>query len=212
MIKAREAGWTTYESIRLLKNYEIVSDTTWLASNTPYWLDGSMTVSMLPCPTGTSCTQSISYWQQVITVNGSVDILVLSSQANLRPVIKIHKKFVSGGMSVSNNSEEDKTDDKVVTEIQECINTGKIEAECTEEVSSPKEDKLCPNESTVNIQTCINNGSTENECIKKLCPIKDEIENPKTGLNISIISIVGLLLISMSIYIVSKRKNYFKKN
>ena len=180
LIKSRDAGWTTYESIRLLKPSEIVSGAAWVKSNAPYWLDGIITSGMVPCPTGMSCTQSVSYWQQIVNSEGIITTSLLSADNNLRPVIKIHKGFISGGM---------------ICNCDDC------------EV----EEKVCPNDPTINIQACIDGGKTEAECITKLCPVKDEVENPKTGLSISVLGITGLLVVSTSLYLVSRKKNYFSK-
>lgn len=206
VIKTTNLGWINYEEIRLLtrqdltrigvENGKVVSP--WLIANAPYWLGEDMNDSLE------------SY---MVDANGNIVLKNAKELANIRPVIKIHKGFVEGGMIC--NCEDCTTTEKYCPNdpsmsIQSCIDSGKSESFCIMTLCNKKQDKVCPNDKKINIQGCIDEGKSEEDCIKKLCPNTEEVENPKTGNHLPLG--IGMISIALgSLYIVTRKKTYFSK-
>lgn len=66
--------------------------------------------------------------------------------------------------------------------------------------------KVCPNDGSIDITSCITAGKTEAECISMNCPGTEEITNPKTGIQLSIIILESIFTLTF-IYIVREKKH-----
>ncbi len=147
-----------------------------------YWL-GEDTVYTTYCPTGQGCAQVLRNYGTAFSSTG-FDILTVGNSLGLRPVIKIHKGFVEGGM---------------VCNCEDCV------------AEEPTVEKYCPNDSKISIQACLDEGTSEENCIKKLCPSTETVENPKTGSYLPILGLGIASLLASVIYVGTKNKTYFKK-
>ncbi len=210
VIKTKDLGWVNYKEIRYLKksdleniggnNYkfsELVKKYPWLSLEEAYWLGddgisnttGGACVPEKVCDSSGICTtvpkcESITTFLATNISKGEVSQLNINSSIGMRPVIKIHKGFVDGGM---------------VCNCTDC-----------EEGKPAVENKVCPNDSKISIQKCIDEGTKEELCIKKICPGTEKTENPKTGSYIPFI-VLGLGMISLFICTSTKNKTYFRK-
>ncbi len=217
--------WKTPKDIRLLTLndlYSMVGSTNisdvesaleerypWLLLEQIYWLGDDAFRDTIYNMDGTSKETNVA---RAIT---PVSVIFRSETTNsryIRPVITIHKGFVEGGMICTC---EDCDDPKVCPNkpsisIQGCIDSGKSEEVCIEELCKDKPTpKVCPNDPKISIQDCIDTGKSEEICIKEKCT-PEKPDNPKTGTYISI----GILICSIVagfVYFLINKKKYFTK-
>lgn len=160
IVKTKDLGWVTPEEIRLLKQSDLSSmlNTSvptllsvlikqkypWLVLDQSYWLgnDGYAKITGDACATsatGAACNPTTENVANVINASGHYTTLGQASTAKMRPVIKIHKGFVDGGMvCVCKDCDEPEKycpNDTTIS-IQFCIDGGAKESDCIK--------KLCP--------------------------------------------------------------------
>ena len=215
----RNKGWVSPNEFRLLtsddieslfgkKNpsaSEIKNKYAWLVLDTPYWLGdaGQKGLVHATCTSGAEQYDCSKTENAAKVMHSSGELLFYKQEdtVGIRPVIKVHKGFVDGGMDCSTGPivipDPKPTPDPTPTPNP------------TPDVPT-KEEMFCPNDSKISIQSCIDSGIKESECIKKLCPGTKKPDNPKTGTYISF----GILMIAMVVGIASlciNKKKYFRK-
>lgn len=160
IIKTKDLGWVTPEEIRLLKLSDLSSMFStsvptllsvlikqkypWLVLDKSYWLedDGYAKITGENCATSateTTCNPKTENVAHIISSSGAYTTLGQASIAAIRPVIKIHKGFVDGGMvCVCKDCEptEKYCPNDTTISIQACLDNGTKESDCIE--------KLCP--------------------------------------------------------------------
>lgn len=165
VIKATNASWDTYELLRLLNLSDIARigssgnsvTASWAYQNGPLWL-------------GEDASGSDAY---TLKADGSFGLVGISTEANIVPVIRVHKGWVEGAMIC--NCDDCMTEEKFCPanpsiSIQSCIDSGTSESVCIMQLcEGKKKEKVCPKDSSISIQSCIDNGTSEEECVKKLC-------------------------------------------
>ncbi len=196
VVNAKDAGWINYKEIRLLtktdlntigaslSSSELKEKYPWLYLSKSYWVGENAFVQTMggTCDVNGECSSTTTTFAYAFYKNG-IEVNRVDAKLSLRPVIKIHKGFVEGGM---------------ICNCEDCI-------------EEPTLEKYCPNDSKISIQTCLDNGTTEEECIKKLCPSTEKVENPKTGSYLPLFGIVIASIISSCIYVATRNRNYFTK-
>lgn len=256
VVTATDKGWVTPRDnkkggeLRLLTSDDIqglfgkknpsaseMKKYSWLSLGTPYWLGdaGQKGVVQATCTSGSDeydCSKEENAAKVIDNV--TIQWYKQDGTAGIRPVIKIHKGFIDGGVEcmtgpvVVPDPEPEPTPTpkpetcpgKPSISIQSCIDSGKDKDVCIEELCKDKpivppdipvkEEKFCPNDKKISIQSCIDGGAKESDCISKLCPGGKKPENPKTGTYISF----GILLSAMVAgfgYLLINKKKYFRK-
>ena len=233
VIKATNASWDTYELLRLLTLDDIARigssgnsvTASWVYQNGPLWL-------------GENAIDTTAY---LLKANGSFSLEDITTEANIVPVIRVHKGWVENGMIC--NCEDCMTEEKFCPadpsiSIQACIDGGTSESVCIMQLCT-KENKVCPKDPSISIQSCIDNGTSEENCIKKLCnkvcpndskvDIQSCIDNGTSeedcikklcpgGEKVEnpktgayITLGLGTILFLLATYLLSKKKNYFSR-
>lgn len=85
-----------------------------------------------------------------------------------------------------------------------------VEKSILEEKPTSSTIKKCPNDKNIDISACIIGGKTEEECIRMNCPGTEQIHNPKTGLYLQWVILIGICML-FGISTMWVRKNYFSK-
>ena len=179
--------WKTPKDIRLLTLndlYSIVgsSDSAtvttalkkrypWLLLDKMYWLGDDAFRGTVYMADGTSKEANVA---RVMTPVGLIFELEENDTQYIRPVITIHKGFVEGGMICTCEDCDPKVcPNKPSISIQACLDEGKSEEVCIEELCKDKpEPKVCPNKPSISIQACLDSGKSEEVCIEELCKDK----------------------------------------
>ena len=223
-------NWKTPEDIRLLTLTDLASlagnadphyisthlktKYPWMVLDKSYWLGNDAFVDQVQVMEGNSITtrEVIVAWG--VNTQGVVSGIDENTKLGIRPVITIHKGFVEGGMICTCEDcdipEPKFCPNKPSISIQGCIDSGKSEEVCIEELCKDKTTpKVCPNDPKISIQDCIDTGKSEEICIKEKCT-PEKPDNPKTGTYISI----GILICSIVagfVYFLINKKKYFTK-
>jgi hypothetical protein len=234
VINATDAGWTNYEEIRLLTLADLknigISDNkvsaSYLLTYAPYWLgedmQGTSAYSVLKDGTvGLTLATDTKNIIPVIRIHkgwvedGMIcncdDCMTDKKYCPNDSTISIQDCIDSGKsesvciMQLCTKEVKYCPADKTIS-IQECLDEGNSEEACVEKLCP--QDKVCPNDSSIDIQTCIDSGKSEEDCIKNLCPGSEKVENPKTG---TITFGIGLIVLLVTAYFVSRKCNYFEK-
>lgn len=223
VISTTNAGWDTYEEIRLL-SYEdiepyvtldqsgntvgtIDSTKNFFFTNAPLW-----TSKVLICKPGATCPTDNPV-ALLINDDGVLEYKdVNEQQAKIVPVIRIHKAWIKEGMIC--NCENCTTDrycpkDRSIS-IKSCLESGETEQVCILKLCSKPSPKVCPNDSKIKLDSCISSGKSEQDCIKKLCPGGGNIDNPKTGTYVPF-GLAFISILAIGLYISLKNKTYFQK-
>ena len=162
----------------------------WILLDKIYWLGDDAFRDRIYKIDGTSKEANVA---QAMTQTGIIFRFEESDSRYIRPVITIHKGFVEGGMICTcEDCEEPKTcPNKPEISIQACLDSGKSESVCIEELCKEKPaPKTCPNKPEISIQACLDSGKSESVCIEELCKEKPA---PKTCPNKPEISIQACL-------------------
>ena len=149
----------------------------WILLDKIYWLGDDAFRDRIYKIDGTSKEANVA---QAMTQTGIIYRFEESDSRYIRPVITIHKGFVEGGMICTcEDCEEPKTcPNKPEISIQACLDSGKSESVCIEELCKEKPaPKTCPNKPEISIQACLDSGKSESVCIEELCKEKPA---PKT--------------------------------